>query len=162
MFFTTSRLPDHPFQHALGDWPPTTSRQPNESSNTIMLQLGIIWSSSSPWCSPLHMVPKKTPGDWRLTTVPSTKTPYLIGIQSHTFTIFFLPTGCYHFLQARSRLSLSPNPHSPCRHCQDCCHHPLRTIRVCENATWTPRCCTNLSKVHGSSPPWYSICVRVH
>ncbi len=30
-----------------------------------MMQLGIIRPSSSKWSSPLHMIPKKTPGDWR-------------------------------------------------------------------------------------------------
>ena len=30
-----------------------------------MLELGIIRSLSSPWLSQLHMVPKKSPGDWR-------------------------------------------------------------------------------------------------
>ncbi|KAA3675571.1 uncharacterized protein DEA37_0000796 [Paragonimus westermani] len=30
-----------------------------------MLQLGIIRPSNSSWATPLHMVPKKSPGDWR-------------------------------------------------------------------------------------------------
>ena len=30
-----------------------------------MMQLGIVRPSSSNWSSPLHMVPKKKPGDWR-------------------------------------------------------------------------------------------------
>ena len=29
-----------------------------------MMELGIVRPSSSNWASPLHMVPKKTPGDW--------------------------------------------------------------------------------------------------
>ena len=30
-----------------------------------MLELGVVRPSRSPWASPLHMVPKKTEGDWR-------------------------------------------------------------------------------------------------
>ena len=30
-----------------------------------MLDIGIVGPSSSPWASPLHMVPKSEPGDWR-------------------------------------------------------------------------------------------------
>ena len=30
-----------------------------------MIELGIVRPSPSNWASPLHMVPKKTPGDWR-------------------------------------------------------------------------------------------------
>ena len=30
-----------------------------------MMDLGIICPSSSSWSSPLHMVSKQTPGDWR-------------------------------------------------------------------------------------------------
>ena len=29
-----------------------------------MMELGIVRPSSSSWTSPLHMVPKLTPGDW--------------------------------------------------------------------------------------------------
>ena len=30
-----------------------------------MMELGIVHPSSSSWASPLHMVPKRTPGEWR-------------------------------------------------------------------------------------------------
>ena len=32
-----------------------------------LLEAGVIRPSDSPWASPLHMVPKKTPGEWRAT-----------------------------------------------------------------------------------------------
>ena len=32
-----------------------------------MLDAGIVRPSKSPWASPLHLVPKKNPGEWRIT-----------------------------------------------------------------------------------------------
>ena len=64
----------HDVTHHITTWPPTrarTRRLPPERLKIArqefeqMMQQGIILSSSSPWSSPLHMVPKKTPGDWR-------------------------------------------------------------------------------------------------
>ena len=33
----------------------------------MLLETGVVRPSESPWASPLHMVPKRTPGEWRAT-----------------------------------------------------------------------------------------------
>ena len=59
--FKTNSPPVHSRARRLAPEKLKISRQEFEH----MLQLGIIQHSSSNWSSPLHMVPKKTPGDWR-------------------------------------------------------------------------------------------------
>ena len=60
--------------HITTTGPPTSSRTRRLAPERLeiarrefdhMLQLGIIRPSASNWSSPLHMVPKNTPGDWR-------------------------------------------------------------------------------------------------
>ena len=58
-----------------------------KSSFDEMQRLGITRPSKSPYASPLHMVPKKTPetGDRVETTAPSTKSPFAIRTHCHSF-----------------------------------------------------------------------------
>ena len=60
--------------HIITTGPPVSSRPRRLASDRLtiarsefehMQELGIIRPSSSNWASPLHMVPKSTPGDWR-------------------------------------------------------------------------------------------------
>jgi hypothetical protein len=71
--------PDSPIKHdvthhIITSGPPVSARPRRLAPERLkiamkefdhMLQLGIIRPSSNAWSSPLHMVPKKTTGDWR-------------------------------------------------------------------------------------------------
>ena len=46
--------------------PPDKLEAAKETFN-MLLETGVVRPSESPWASPLHMVPKRTPGEWRAT-----------------------------------------------------------------------------------------------
>ena len=86
------------------------------SSFNEMQRLGIIRPSKSPYASPLHMVPKKDPGDWR------PRGDYRALNQITVRDCYPLPqlsSFALHDKQFFSKLdsqSLSPNSHAPRRH----------------------------------------------
>ena len=70
------------------------------------MEQGIVQTSDSQWSSPLHMVPKKTPGDWRpetmrrLPCVQSSDCPGLISDTTHP-RFHCNPTWHHHLLETR-------------------------------------------------------------
>ena len=46
---------------------PPDKLQAAKQSFDVLLKTGVIRPSRSPWASPIHMVPKRNPGEWRVT-----------------------------------------------------------------------------------------------
>ena len=102
-----------------------------------MLQSGIIHPSSSCWSSPLHMVPKKTPGDWQSCGVYSALNSQMVPnryplphIQDFSFSL--------HSAKIFSKIDLTRAYHQiPVEAddmAQDSHHHTLRPpMSLCES-----------------------------
>ena len=111
---------------------------------------GICRRSSSPWASPLHMVPKKDGswrpcGDYRLLNLLTVPDKYPLPLMDDCRAKM---AGCKIFSKLclgfeKSLLAICSQSFG---HSENCCNNPFWVVRVFENAFWVNECRGNVSK----------------